>query len=107
MTPSSTPAALAAGATDHWPSGTIAVIRVTTNGVGSNLKGMTVPAEGDGAIRKLINYGTGALVLEHRTGATSSEQFWMPGSTNYTVPSLGAVELIYDGTSLNGWLLAA
>jgi hypothetical protein len=107
LSPSILPTALASGSTDSWTfSGlsTSSNIHVNTNAAGSTLKGLV--AQENGAVRHLINYGTGALTLEHRTSATAADQFWLPGSTSYIVGSLGAVSLVYD-SGLPGWTVAS
>ena len=105
LTGAVSPSALPSGSTDNWTFtglSTSTEIHVTTNGAGSTLKGIV--AQGNGKIRRLCNYGTGDLLLEHRTSSTSANQFWMPESTTFTVKSLGCVTL-RDDTSLPGWVV--
>lgn len=97
------PAALAAGSTaDYAPAGlaTATVLRLTPNGAGSTLTGLTTGSDGRRIF--IFNISTTAdLTLLHDDGASSAaaNRFLCPNNVSVIIPPNGGVSLVYDNTT--------
>lgn len=96
------PAALAAGNTNNYaPAGlaTASTLRLSANGAGSTLTGLT--AQSGGTVLIVSNVGSGPLVLAGQNGSSTTANQFLNTAPVIILPGQSSA-LQYDGTS-NGW----
>ena len=103
LTPAISPPSFSTAQNNYSPTGsaTSSVWRLTTSGLSSSITGVALSGGNvDGRVLVLENIGNSVLTLRHLNGGSlAANQLSLPNAQDWTLPSLCAIALIYDGTS--------